>query len=344
MKKILFIDGTLGFSPHRLEEKPCGGILTSLTLIPRYLQKAGYDVTVYSDYSVDQETAKGVLYVNKLEGDGNPDLVICNRSMINNQVIEMYGCPKIWWLHDITQFSYLVDGGYKRVDKIIALSQYCKDSYSNFYDIPEDKFVIIPNGVDKNMFYKDDTKRNKNLFICASAPIKGLKPIETTYTNLVRHNPDVELRLYCSQRLHDMEDSAGMKLLFDKYRTLGIKVLDPIPQKELAQVMREARGLLMPNHYPEICSNLILQAQACGCPVVTTPIGSALEFVEHGKTGLLTMTYPHDMNWFYKDYAVNVINLMQDDELFNAISNSDNNVSSWEEIGDKWKGMIKEII
>ena len=44
--KILFIDGTSGFSPTRLDSRPTGGILTSLTLIPRYLASKGFDVTV----------------------------------------------------------------------------------------------------------------------------------------------------------------------------------------------------------------------------------------------------------------------------------------------------------
>lgn len=342
MKKLLFVDGTKGFSPHRLKQKPCGGIITSLTLIPQYLARY-YDVYVLSDYE-KEERVNGVTYMHKYYNI-EPDIVIFNRNMVHNYVVDMFKCPKIWWLHDIVDYRYLVDGSYHKCDKVVALSKYCVDSYSDYYDIPKDRFTVIPNGVDTEIFYPSNEKRSKNLFICASAPIKGLKPIEYVYNNLKRLNPNIDFRLYSSQKLHDFEDDEKTKKFFDNLKAQGIKVLDPIPQKELAAVLRKARALLMPNDYPEICSNLLLQAQACGCPVIGVPIGSTTEFIEHGETGLLTKTYPHDLFWWWKDYCTLAANLMINDDLCDNISKkSAKNTTSWNYIGLRWESLINNMI
>lgn len=345
--KVIFIDGTKAFSPHRLREKASGGIVTSLTLIPRYLAKRGLDVTVLSIYDRD-EHVDGVHYVHQIPEHEKFDVAVFNRNMLNRRLMEHFkGAVKVWWLHDIVDYRYLEDDGYKAVDSIVALSQYCVDSYADFYGIGLDKFTFIPNGVDPSVFYTGSWTRNRNLFLCASAPIKGLYPIWFTLQNMRRVNPDVELRIYASQSLHDLEDDKRTRATLGELEATGAKVLEPIPQHELADVMRQARGLLMPNHYPEICSNLLLQARACGLPVVGVPIGSCREFLADGVEGLLTKTAPHDMYWWWRDFAAQAVRLMTEDSLFDTISEATPmGVHTWDEIGEQWydlltKGSIK---
>jgi glycosyltransferase involved in cell wall biosynthesis len=343
-KRVLFIDGTKGYSPHRLKERPCGGIITSLTIISRYLAAQGHDVTIASHYDKN-EKVDGVRHVGAITDDlKDVDVVVYNRNLVCKAFNQFFGkAYKVWWLHDVTQLSYLPDDGFKGVDKIIALSRYCKRSYADFYDIPEYKFEIIQNGVDKNIFKWNGGDRNKDLFICASAPIKGLKPLAFAYNNMKRHNPKAEIRLYCSQALHDLEDSEYMKKTLAELSAMGIKVNEPVPQAELATLMREARGLLMPNNYPEICSNLMLQAQSSGCAVITSGIGSMPDFITHKQTGMLTKTAPHDGDWFFKEYTQNTIEIMQDDDLFKFISRAAAvEVPNWEKIGVQWSHVISE--
>ena len=93
----------------------------------------------------------------------------------------------------------------------------------------------------------------------------------------------------------------------------------------------------MPNHYPEIDSNVLKQAQACGLPVVATSIGSANEFITHERTGLLTKTKPHDMFWWHKEFSLLTAQLATDDGLFKRLSEkAPVGVPGWDEIGEQW--------
>lgn len=339
---VLFIDGTAGFTPNRLTTKPSGGIITSLTLIPRYLARNGVRVVVASEHTMEEEI-DGVLYTPIIrQMDRDADVVVFNRNIFNRQMESMFPkSKKVWWLHDIVDHRYMEDDSYQKMDRIVALSKYCRDSYQDFFGMDPRKFVVIPNGADKEVF-RPGAVQDPHLYICASATVKGLYPMAFTWHNLLRHDSRAELRIYSSQKLHDREDGKAAKGQIEELQKGGAKILDPIPQAELAEVLGRARALLMPNHYPEICSNLILQAQACGTPVVTTNIGSAGEFIQHRKTGMLTNRLPHDMFWWWKDYAEQAAEIQASDTLYQKIhDNAPRAVKSWDDIGAEWLRLLK---
>ena len=346
MSKILFIDGTPGHDPHKLYDKPTGGILTSLTHIPKYLVSKGHEVYIQSEYE-KEETVDNIHYVSAVSSIPKPDIAVFNRNVLPKDYItalKQRGTKIVWWLHDIVDIRYLKDDAFRLVDKIVALSQYCKESYSEFYEIPKDKFVVIPNGVDKSIFYPGDyEKRNQNLVLMASALIKGWMPVELTYLSLKTFNPDLDLHIYSSQALHGKENSPAEIGFLKQMIKQGAKVRQPVPQTILADLMRKAWLFLMPNSYPEICSNLLLQAQACGLPVITSNIGSAWEFIDHGVTGVLTRHAPHDLFLWSKAYAEAAVLTANSPYHKDISDNAPKNVKSWQDIGEKWNELITTL-
>lgn len=347
MAVILFTCGTANHNPHERKSKPTGGILNSLTLIPEYLASLGHEVYVNSTYQQD-EIVNGVHYVRDGQKVPKFDIAVFNRNILPKEFVlycKNIGAKVIWWLHDITQLSYMKDDAYQYVDKVVALSQYCKQTYSDFYQLPDEAFTVIPNGVDKELFHPGTPEeRNPHMIMMASALIKGFMPIPTVFQNLQRHNPDIDFRIYSSQTLHGISNSPDQQRFLESMERLGAHIYSPVSQQVLARLLRQARCLLMPNTYPEICSNLMLQAQASGCPVVSSNIGSASEFIKDGETGLLTKYYPHDYDSFNVDYVNKVLDVYLNDELFNKISKeSPRDVLDWKQVGGKWDELVKEM-
>lgn len=346
--KFLFIDGTAGHDPNSRKSKPTGGILNSLTLIPEYLASQGHEVYVNSTYNKN-EVVNGVHYVQHGENIGKWDVAIFNRNVLPREFIaycKEIGSKIVWWLHDAVQLTYLQDDTFQYVDKVIALSEYCKKTYSDFYQIPKDKFAVIPNGVDKTLFYPGKPEeRNPNLVMMASALIKGYVPVPTVLENLQRHNPDIDFRIYSSQKLHGMENNKAQQEFLDNMERKGAHIYHPVSQEVLACLLRQARCLLMPNSYPEICSNLLLQAQASGCPVVTSNIGANPEFIQNGTTGLYTTRYsPHDMYSWVVEYTNLVLDVWLNNDFFNHVSeNAPKDVKTWQEIGEIWNAELAKL-
>ena len=342
--RVLFVDGTKGYAPRRLDDKPTGGIATSLTIIPRFLATKGHEVSVKSLHDKDEVVA-GVRFLARGTPATPADVIVLNRNMLSAGVmaqVKAHNAVPVWWLHDIVDFRYLNDSTFKGIENIVSLSQYCTDTYSGFYGIAKDRFTIIPNGVDPAVWYPGSYgDRDPNLFVFASAPVKGVKPLGFVMHNLRRRLPNLDFRVYSSQGLHDLEDDPAVKAWLGFMAANGARVSPPVPQKELAEVFRKAWCLLVPNDYPEICSNLVLQAQACGLPVVATPAGSIPEYIEHRETGMLTKWLPHDRFSWWADFTKNTMELVVDKSLHERVSKTAMKIPlTWEQVGGMWEAYL----
>lgn len=349
MSRILFVDLTEGHNPKELYDKPTGGTLTSLTKVPEYLASVGHEVYVSSTYK-KEETVNGVHYVTPTSTVPKWDVTVFNRNVLPNDFVrycKQQGSKIIWWLHDIVDTRYLPDNTYLLVDKVVALSEYCKDTFADFYSLSTNNFSVIPNGIDPEVFNPGEyTSRNPHLFLTASALIKGYAPIESTFASLRSFDIDLDFRIYSSQKLHGKDNSPEQEKFLMRMGEAGAHIYAPTSQIVMAKIMKKAWGLLMPNSYPEICSNLLLQARACGLPVVSSNIGANPEFLTHNETGILTTKWhPHDNHSWSVEFARQACVLQRHKDIHKHISEkAPIGVPTWRDIGRQWDDLVKTII
>lgn len=348
MSTILFVDRTAGYDPKLIFERPTGGCLTSLTRVSEELVKHGHRVFVSSTHE-QAELVNGVQYLGPNEKAPKWDVAVLNRNVLPADFVaycKEQGSKIIWWLHDIVDPRYLVDDTFKQVDKIVAQSQYCASTFSDFYDIDRAKISCISNGIEPSIFYTGPyEKRSPNIYITASALIKGFFPLDLCFLNLKEHNPNLDFRIYSSQKLHGFKNSPAQEQWLDRMSVAGAHVYSPMSPRSLATVMRQAWALLMPNSYPEMCSNLLLQARACGLPVITSGIGANPEFLTHKQNGLITKYAPHDIHMWSKEFTELACKLYFDRELHRDLSvAAPNNVPTWESVGNEWNSVISEVL
>ena len=60
-----------------------------------------------------------------------------------------------------------------------------------------------------------------------------------------------------------------------------------LAQAEVLDRMRAAACLVMPSVWYECFPRTLVEAYACGLPVIASRVGALAELVEHGRTGLL---------------------------------------------------------
>lgn len=86
-------------------------------------------------------------------------------------------------------------------------------------------------------------------------------------------------------------DAAGQRYFDEqvapRLRHPGIEFVGEIDAAETARLLGEARALLFPILWPEPFGLAMIEALACGAPVITRRCGSTPEIVTHGETGYL---------------------------------------------------------
>jgi len=116
------------------------------------------------------------------------------------------------------------------------------------------------------------------LFLGRLVPEKGLRTLLTAWEHL---GGTIPLRIAGDGPLRE-ELEAGI----ERRRIAGVEVLGRVPDAELPDEMKRARFLVLPSEWYEGLPLTIAEAFACGVPVVASRIGSMIELVEDGRTGL----------------------------------------------------------
>ncbi len=199
----------------------------------------------------------------------------------------MHGCYRGSRLYSlpvaITEAFHRLKGTWTdQVDAYIALTDFGREKFIEC-GLPKEKIFVKPN------FLPDPPPPSENMqdyavFIGRLSEEKGIVPLLKALRHL-KHDMLRRLRLKMigegplRQKLE--EEVKAHKLA----RT--VEFLGKRSHAECMQLLREARFLILPAICYENFPMTIVEAFACGRPVVATRLGAMAEIVEHGKTGLL---------------------------------------------------------
>lgn len=170
----------------------------------------------------------------------------------------------------------------------IAVSEAIRQRAIGAYAIPAGKIKVLHIGVDNSMFTPGPVaigaRAPKVLFVGRQVEKKGLPVLILAMRQVQRQLPDAELVVVGDGPLY--ESSAQMA------SGLGInaRFLGAQSNAMVRQLLDEARVLCLPsitaeNGDSEGFGLVLLEAQACGVPVVTSAKGGREEGIRHGITG-----------------------------------------------------------
>jgi glycosyltransferase involved in cell wall biosynthesis len=181
-----------------------------------------------------------------------------------------------------------------RFDRIAAPSQSIVDKLVADENAERIRCRTIPNGVDTNVFRPADSERRRFLRTqLGFADADILIGIVASFTRVKRHvdllaafavvaksHPTARLLLVGDGPLRsEVEAQISQLGLGDSVALLG-------PRSDVDQIL-PALDVFVLSSNTEGLSNAILEAQACGLPVVATAVGGNPDLVHAGKTGWL---------------------------------------------------------
>lgn len=200
---------------------------------------------------------------------------------------------------------------------------------------------IIGNGVDTKRFTPDAARRPSNEFIVTPGASrvtsrKGLKYLVLAIQELAPRFPQLRLKI--------MGDSDGNEraMLEELVREGNIsdrvEFIGRVPREETTRYYQEASLFVLPS-LNEGMSNAMLEALACGLPIIMTPTGGAEELIQAGKNGIIV---PFESS---KDIAAAMEAFLTDSEKvqsFGAASREIAEANDWRKVAERFKMVLEQ--
>lgn len=182
----------------------------------------------------------------------------------------------------------------KQQPEILLISKMIGRDLKRYYNVPDEKMHLIYNGVDRHRFSLECRKQYRNamrrklgisesqkmlLFVGHNFKLKGLRYFLDTVAHVA------------GSMGHDALTAcilgSGRREPYERYaQKLGVKDCCIFGQSidSIEQYYAAADVLVQPTFY-DPCSLVVLEALACGVPVVTTSFNGAGELIRRGVTG-----------------------------------------------------------
>ena len=254
-------------------EKGVGGSETAVIHLAKEWTKAGYIVVVYGDPKEEHEK-DGILWLPYWKfntRDTFDTLIIWRNESVLNAPLK---AKRIWLdLHDVPESSEYTKERLEKVDKIFVKSNYHR---SLLPDVPDEKFVVIPNGIDLGIL-PEKIRKTGNKIIWSSSYDRGLQQaLEIGYPIIKKSIPDVEFHIAYGWNLFETvhkqnpERMAWKKKMDGLMQQEGIVHHGRMSQKDLLALKAECKAHFYPSTFEEIDCIGVRESAAVECVPFTT--------------------------------------------------------------------------
>ena len=192
-----------------------------------------------------------------------------------------------------TQSLDLIRDHLQHVDRFLSVSEYYADFMPGYLGIPRDKIHVVPIGINPDGFERRDADRPGPFtvgFFGRIAPEKGLHVLADAY-RLARQSGELrDARLEaagymaadCKPYLEEIQKHLHDAGLGHEFHYRGV-----LERADKIAFLRSLDVMSMPATYDEPKGVSLLEAMACGVPLVQPRRGSFTEIVEKTGGGLL---------------------------------------------------------
>ncbi len=236
---------------------------------------------------------------------------------------------------------YYIPQVLKKALHIICNSRATAGDIVDFYKVPAHKITPIPLAYDSQHFRPLGNKNNQSnnrpyfLYIGRHDPHKNLERVITAFASLPgSKNYELWLAGPTDHRYTPTLQTQGKELGVINQ----IKFLDYVPYDDLPKIIGNALAMIFPSLW-EGFGIPVLEAMACGTPVITSKISSLPEVA--GDAGILVNPYSTN------DIAQAMLAIITDSDFRNHLSQAGllrANLFSWQKTGQRTAEVLKQFL
>jgi glycosyltransferase involved in cell wall biosynthesis len=234
--------------------------------------------------------------------------------------------------------SFIININLRFADKIIIYSRnLIKEMDIEKY---QHKIVILHEHFIDFTRFKINKKVSDRLYVVGYigrlSEEKGVLNLIMAIPFVLKRNPSISFIIIGEGELA----SKIMQIINNEQLKGHVTLTGPIPHRDVPQYLNKMKLLVLPS-YTEGLPNIILEAMACGTPVLATPVGAIPNVIKDNETGFLLKSNDP------RHIAERIIELLNKPELLEKVGvNAYNFVRenfSYEKTLESWRKILSEF-
>jgi glycosyltransferase involved in cell wall biosynthesis len=273
------------WNPETARSKGVGGSEEAVIWLSKLLHERGWNVTVYGSCGLEEKEYDGVVwrpywmwncrdkqdvtvlwrYAGYAEYEINSDAVVVD-------------------MHDFVWEEAFAAKQLERIDKIFVKSRFHRSLYPN---IPDEKFVVLANGIDAKLF-ESDGERDPMLLINTSSADRSMEAFLDCFEEIKKQVPEAKAQWAYGWGVWDYKYSSvavpmeWKARIVQRMQALGVEDLGRISHGDVAELYRKANVFAYPCEFAEIDCISLSKAMAAGAIPITTDFAALGEKAGHG--------------------------------------------------------------
>lgn len=251
------------------------------------------DEEKHFDVVISQSTA-GVGVIKRKEQHSFKSIMVAHGSIISEYrtyLLELrsFSLKKLFKL--IPNTGYALKNFFTRqrecvlgANKVVAVSSFVRQVLLDETYAPEEKFVVINNGIQSSDLSVADRSVSKTMLFSGRLEYsKGVVPLMHVFSSLVASHPDARLII-----AGDGPMKKDMELLAQNLGIAGnVEFLGWVTKDQIVKASKRSSILVLPTLRIEGFPMSIIEAMAEGLVVVASDIGGSKDAIINGSTGYL---------------------------------------------------------
>lgn len=246
----------------------------------------GFDVTVYASCGHKEFVQDGVTWKPfwTFNHRDKFDTLILWRTPIFCD-IELNAKRILIDMHDVISEAEFTPERLKKIDKIMVKSKAHRELFPH---IPDEKFEVVPNGIDPKHF-DCVVKREPFRLLNTSSPDRGLSTAIDIFRLVKQQVPEAEFHWFYGWNVFDAaysDNESQMEwknnLVKKMEETNGFFIHERVGHEEIAQEYQKAKVFFYPTEFYEIHCISAAKAQAGGAIPIVTDVAALKETVQFG--------------------------------------------------------------
>jgi glycosyltransferase involved in cell wall biosynthesis len=261
---------------------------------------------------------------------------------------------KILWAHHAYDQQVFLDFDHYTVNHIVSPSQWNKEQFIKYHNVPQDKITVISNGVADMFSY---SKQKTKTMIYTSIPYKGLEVLVQVIPRIQQHHPDVKFKIFSSMSLYGPGPDQFLHLYEHLKKLPNVEYSESIDREELVKHYQESAFFIHPNIWEETFCVSMIEAMKCGAYPIITNIGALSEVAGSNNASVVSIEGESTSKGFkvtdnfinkFTEACCEALNYYDQDQTYyhkvsKIISDYVTEKYNWKNIAEQWKLLISKL-